>query len=65
MPTDAMLSISYRHDNKNQRLIREYVPGGLLLIWYYSAGWENCQVGIKETFLFCMTVFGLYSQMPG
>lgn len=44
MPTDAMLSISYRHDNKNQRPIGEYVPGGLLLIWYYSADWESCQV---------------------
>ena len=32
MPTDAKLSISYRPDNKNQRLIGEYMPGGLLLI---------------------------------
>ena len=52
-------------DNELCNLWRQCVPGGLLLIWYYSAGWENCQVGIKETFLFCMTVFGLYSQMPG
>lgn len=46
MPTDAKLSFSYRHDNKSQRLIEEYVPGGLLLIWYYSADWGGCQGGI-------------------
>ena len=34
------------------------MPGGLLLIWYYSADWSGCQGGdyTKVTFLFCIIV---------
>ena len=52
-------------DNELCNLWRQCVPGGLLLVWYYSADWRNCQVVncIKVIFLFCMTMFDLYSQM--
>lgn len=52
-------------DNELCNLWRQCVPGGLLLVRYYSADWRNCQVVncIKVIFLFCMTMFDLYSQM--
>ena len=33
-------------DNELCNLWRQCVPGGLLLIWYYSADWGGCQEGM-------------------
>lgn len=37
-------------DNELCNLWRQCVPGGLLLIWYYSAGWGGCQGGLNKLF---------------
>ena len=37
-------------DNELCNLWRQCVPGGLLLIWYYSAGWGGCQGGSNKLF---------------
>lgn len=62
---DTPLSICYHLDNESCDLWRQCVPGGLLLIWYYSAGEVGCQDIIRDLKVTQEDFYRIYGHLYG